>query len=63
MTAVSLNRSGLVTGCLRTPGGAVETLPAPTAGCGALVGENGEVMGSVRDDSSPNDKPVVWRRG
>ncbi|WP_410583057.1 hypothetical protein [Amycolatopsis sp. lyj-108] len=74
MTAVSLNRSGLVTGCLRTPdfstvpalwspGGAVETLPAPSPGCGALVGENGEVMGSVRDDSSPNHKPVVWRRG
>lgn len=69
MYTMALNGSGLVTGWVspRTPtvwssGGPVAALPSPGSAYGTVVGDNGEIAGTL--EGGGNDGiPVVWRRG
>ncbi|WP_236725191.1 hypothetical protein [Amycolatopsis orientalis] len=69
MNTMALNGSGLVTGWISprtptvwSPGGPVTTLPSPGNAYGIVVGDNGEIAGTL-ESSGGGNTPVVWRRG
>ncbi|MFD5096170.1 hypothetical protein ACFWMR_36585 [Amycolatopsis thailandensis] len=69
MSTMALNGSGLVTGWISprtptvwSPGGSVTTLPSPGNAYGTVVGDNGEIAGTLESGGS-GSTPVVWRRG
>ncbi|OXM49295.1 hypothetical protein CFP75_19400 [Amycolatopsis alba DSM 44262] len=68
MSTMALNGSGLVTGWVSpriptawSPGDPVTALPSPGNAYGTVVGENGEIAGTL--ESGIDGIPVVWRRG
>ncbi|MEV7553935.1 hypothetical protein AB0N89_30325 [Amycolatopsis sp. NPDC089917] len=68
MSTMALNGSGLVTGWISpriptawSPGAPVTALPSPGNAYGTVVGDNGEIAGTL--EGGIDGIPVVWRRG